>query len=341
MLFSVNLLKQRISIPSDYNDIKDKLIAKLFEIEHGEVSRILPDLVVVGKVTSVEKHPNADTLFVCQLDCGSHGAYQICTGGENVASGQFVPVALPGCYLPAINLEIGARKLRGLDSNGMICSKTELGINEDADQHWIWDMQKDLACDDSMIGKKFKDVFPWFENTIFEVESVAITNRPDLWGHVGLACECRSIFSDYLKSTDPINTTIDNIQQFTIASLESLPVYQSTTPSVDCSIQTSKCSYYSLTSIPNTTNTPSIFPGRVSLIDLGHIPRSSWIDYSNYFMSNYGQPIHIFDAETIKGSITIREANGGELFTDLTGKEHKLVAGDIIICDEDIILALG
>ena len=79
MLYSKQLLSSWASLPSDYLTIKEQLIAKVFEIEHGETIRVLPDLLVVGKVDQVIKHPNADTLFVCQIDCGIHGSFQICT----------------------------------------------------------------------------------------------------------------------------------------------------------------------------------------------------------------------------------------------------------------------
>lgn len=338
MLFSTNLLKSWISLPFEYKDINYSLIAKLFEIEHGETQRTLPELLVIGKVTDVKKHPNADTLFICQVDCGPHGIFQICTGGENVATGQFVPTAIPWCYLPAIDLSIGSRKMRWEDSNGMICSKGELGINEDEDRHWIWDMTQDLHCDDTMIGKSMKKVFPWFENTIFEVESVAITNRPDLRGHVGLAIEARSIFSDYTQSSDAVHGLITNAQGFTLASTELLsPFTLVNAPQ----IQTPKCSYYSISEIDNASNSVSVFAGRVSLLDLGHAPRRNRVDYGNYFMSNYGQPIHIFDKEKINWNIVVKEAKGWEVFVDLTEKEHSLLEWDIIICDNEKILALA
>ena len=169
MLFSTNLLKQWIELPSDYSLLNKELIAKLFEIEHGETNRTYPDLLVLGKVTEVHKHPNADTLFVCQVHCGAHGNFQICTGWENIAAWQYVPTALPWCYLPAIDLTIGERKMRWEDSNGMICSKWELGILEDEDKHRIRDMTNDIRCYDSMIGKSISELFPWMENIIFEV----------------------------------------------------------------------------------------------------------------------------------------------------------------------------
>lgn len=340
MLYSTNLLNSRVSLPSDYSELKSRLIAKLFEIEHGETQRRFPDLLVIGKVTDVIKHPNADTLFVCQVDCWPHGKFQICTWGENVASGQYVPTALPGCYLPAIQMEIGSRKMRGEESNGMICSKWELWFKEDEDQHWIWDMTGDLPCDDSMVGKSFKECFPMLENTIFEVESVAITNRPDLWGHVWLAAECASIFTDTLQKTDKIVKFMEDASEFKLSDIESMPVFNKAN-TINTIIQTQKCCYYSLSYFPNVLNDTSVFIGRASLMDLGHTPRRNWIDFSNHFMSNYGQPIHVFDASKISWNITIKEATWGEAFTDLTWKEHSLEAWDIIICDEINILALA
>lgn len=183
--------------------------------------------------------------------------------------------------------------MRGQASNGMICSKGEMGINEDEDKHWIWNMAEDLKCEESMIGKSFAECFPRLQNTIFEVESVAITNRPDLWGHFGLACECRSIFSESVQTSDAINATINNASNFSLASLTD------TSTSHSATVQTEKCSFYSLTSLPTILNEVSVFPGRVSLLDLGFTPKLNRIDYSNYFMTNYAQPIHIFDEKKI------------------------------------------
>ncbi|HMT01641.1 MAG TPA: hypothetical protein PKC14_04905, partial [Candidatus Absconditabacterales bacterium] len=130
MLFSQSLLKRYIALNQSAEIIGREMTHKTCEIE-GITQRKIPELVVIGKATKVEKHPEADKLFVCQIDCGSRGIFQILTGGENIVEGAFVPAALPGCYLPVIDLSIAERKMRGLDSNGMICSKGELGINED------------------------------------------------------------------------------------------------------------------------------------------------------------------------------------------------------------------
>lgn len=144
MLCSTNLLKKYISLDIEPKDLMSSMTLHACEIEHVDV-RTIPALVVIGYVVSTTKHPNADTLTICQLDCGAHGMFQICTAADNIVPNIYVPVALPGCHLPAIDLTIGERKMRGEESNGMICAKIELGINEDADAHGIWILDEDFA----------------------------------------------------------------------------------------------------------------------------------------------------------------------------------------------------
>lgn len=125
MKYTSPLLKKFISINDTPEHIAQNLILKTCEIEEIH-TRILPDDVVIGKVKSFAKHPEADKLNVCQVDCGTKGMYEIICGGANMANDIYVPVALPNCFLPAINITIEPRKLRGILSNGMICSKEEL-----------------------------------------------------------------------------------------------------------------------------------------------------------------------------------------------------------------------
>jgi phenylalanyl-tRNA synthetase beta chain len=105
MLFSTNLLKKYISLNIEPKELMSTMTLHACEIEHVDVRKI-PDLVVIGYVTETRKHPNADTLTICQLDCGTHGMFQICTAADNIVPNIYVPVALPGCYLPAIDLTI-------------------------------------------------------------------------------------------------------------------------------------------------------------------------------------------------------------------------------------------
>ena len=105
MLFSTNLLKKYISLNIEPKNLMSTMTLHACEIEHVDIRKI-PELVVIGRVLFTVKHPNADTLTICQLDCGSHGQYQICTAADNIRADIYVPVALPGCYLPAIDLKI-------------------------------------------------------------------------------------------------------------------------------------------------------------------------------------------------------------------------------------------
>ena len=180
MLFSTNLLKRYISLDIEPKDLMSNMTLHACEVEQI-LERKLPELLVIGYVTETQKHPNADTLVVCQINCGHHGNYQICTAADNIAPDMYVPVALPGCYLPAIDLTIGERKMRGEESNGMICAKIELGIDEDADLHGIWILSEDF--DDltpADLGITLSKKYEWLNNTILDVDNKTINNRPDL-----------------------------------------------------------------------------------------------------------------------------------------------------------------
>lgn len=323
MKYSQRLISYITKYTLDQQITRDDLIAKVFEIEHGDVIRKLPDELVIWYVKSCEKHTDANKLFVCQVDCWQKGEYQIITGWENISSDMYVAVALPWCYLSAIDLEIGARKMRGIDSVGMICSKWELGIAEDEDQHWIWDLDNDLDCKPEMIGMKLGEAFPYLEDRVWEVENVAITNRPDLTGHIWLAYELATIYGrDFIS---PANTSYQNLPS----------------SSIQIKSTTDKLLDYTLFEIKDVEVKRSDFVTRLHLIDLDHTTFHNWVDFSNLFMELTSQPIHIFDADKVVGNIHVREANDGEEFLDLTWVKHALASWDILICDDEKIIALG
>jgi len=144
-------------------NIAKNLILKTCEIEEVH-TRTLPDELVIGKVASFAKHPEADKLNVCQVNCGDKGNFEIVCGGENMAEGIYVPVALPNCYLPAIDIKIEPRKLKGIVSNGMICSKEELGIDEDKELHNIWNLADDFDdVSDADLGLTMKEKYSRME----------------------------------------------------------------------------------------------------------------------------------------------------------------------------------
>jgi phenylalanyl-tRNA synthetase beta chain len=143
MKYSLSLLQKFITIQDTPENIAKELILKTCEIEEVTERKIV-DSIVIGKVLSCEKHPEADKLSVCQVDCGKAGTFQILCGGTNVAADLYVPVALVGTYFAKADMTIEPRKMRGIDSNGMICSKEELGIDEDTEKHTIRSLTEDL-----------------------------------------------------------------------------------------------------------------------------------------------------------------------------------------------------
>jgi len=143
MKYSFQLLKKFISVNDTPENIAKNFILKTCEIETINQRNIV-DSIVIGYTKFCKKHPDADKLSVCMVDCGDKGEYQIICGGSNIAAGLYVPVALPGTVFEKAGITIKKREIRGIVSNGMICSKEELGINEDREKHAIRDLKEDF-----------------------------------------------------------------------------------------------------------------------------------------------------------------------------------------------------
>lgn len=341
MYYSYNLIKQFIIVNDKIENIAKHLTLKTCEIEEI-TQRVIPESVVIGKVLETKKHPNADKLTICQVDCWIHGKYQICTAAENIAHNFYVPIALPGTYLPNIQLEIQKREMRGEVSNGMICAKEELGIQEDLDIHGIRNMQaiqkwqnknNDFTdISDQDIGKSLTEKYPRLNNTIIDVDNKTITNRPDLTGHFGLAQEIYAIYQTH----DQKAITNDSWLKKYKTDLAT-PIKEEGT----LVVKSDKVRSYTTLSIPWIIIQPSSLQTRIHMIDLWLQPRNNRVDFSNYFMLTTGQPIHCFDKAKVQGDINVREANDWEEFVDLFDKTHILQEGDLIICDQDKILALA
>lgn len=344
MQYSLNMLKKMISIQDTSENIANHLTLKTCEIESIH-KRVLPEEVVIGKVSHVHQHPQADKLKVCIVDCGPKGMTTICTGGENIAENFLVPVALPGCYLPVIDLKIEPRKLRGEDSNGMICSKGELGINEDEEHHWIRLLNEDFDdLSDEDLGKPLREKYPWLENVVFDVDNKTLTHRPDLTGHWGLSKELHTIYTLEEKKHDQKYILFNQTQSFLNAvqpqRIEEV-LSHATSLSRKVVAKTDDLRSYVLVSLRDVKVKRSSFFTRVMMLDAGLQSRNNWVDVSNLFMHISGHPVHFFDADKVQGNIIVRNATEGELFTDLFDTVHTLDTQDIVICDEKKILALA
>jgi len=340
MYYSLNLLKKYISISDDIKSIWDNLTLKTCEIEEI-ISRKIPKDVVIWKVTQLGKHSDADKLFVCQIDCGDAGQYQIVTWWENIKEWFYVPVALPWCYLPEIDLKIEPRQMRWLDSNWMICSKNEIWIKEDLEYHWIWLLNEDFVdLSDEDLWKPLAEKYPWLENDILDVDNKTLTNRPDLTGHFGIAVELNSIYSTFGPNYLKYNKASDYIKNFEDTNI--LELLQNSNKSQKKVVaQSDWVLTYILLEISDVEVKNASFYSRTLLSDLKMNPRNNWVDFSNLFVYLTGQPVHFFDADKLEWNIIVRDAKDGEEFVDLFDNKHILNSGDIVICDEKKILALA
>lgn len=220
----------------------------------------------------------------------------------------------------------------------MICSKTELDIPEDQEHHWIWNLGEDLEVGQDDLGLALSEKFPWLDATVFEVDNKSLTNRPDLTGHFGAAIELNALYPDTLKR---YNKTLEYMQTFKTTDMLALLEQSDKKITKQIHLRSDAVLSYIAVQLQGIDVKRSDFFTRLQLLDLGAKPVNNWVDFSNLFMQISGQPIHCFDADKIKGDIIIRYAQDGEAFLDLFGVEHHLIGSDLVIADEEKILALA
>lgn len=337
MKYSLDLLKKFISINDDIESIANKFTLKTVEVEEI-IQRKIDKNIVIWKIKSVEKHPDADKLNICIVDCGNKWEYQIICGGINVADWIYVPTALPGAYFPKVDMKIEARKMRWVESNGMICSKAELEIQEDIDTHWIWDMQKDLDdLTDEDLWKPLVEKYSWLESKVIDVDNKWLTNRPDLTGHFGMAIELNAIYENDKISFNKVGEYFDTFKSTNIVDL----LNSKEKTKIGLKSQTDNLNTYILMELNDINVSDSSFFTRMQIMDLSSKPISNWVDFSNLFMNITGQPVHFFDADKVKWNIIVRQAKKWEKFVDLFEKEQELIETDMVIADDEKILALA
>ena len=315
-------MKLPMSWLSDYTDIEgispkeyaDKLTMTGSKVEGVEYLGAELDKVVAGKVLSCEMHPDSDHLHVCMVDVGEEEPLQIVCGAPNVAEGQMVPVALNGAVLPG-GVKIKKGKLRGVVSNGMICSHEEMGISESLlgyePEYGIL-----VLPDDVKPGTDVKDLYGLNENVVeFEITS----NRPDCFSIIGLARETAVSFKKSYKIPEvTFHETLDKI-----------------TDKLSIDVQDKdKCLRYTSRMIKNVKIGPSPKWMRERLEACGIRSINNMVDITNYVLLEYGQPMHAFDLRHLEGGkIIVRRANDGEIIKTLDEQDRKLTSDDLVICD--------
>src|SRR5947208_2597820 len=275
MKFSVNWLREFVDLPARVDELAEVLTLAGIEIESIEQRGAKIDNVIVAQVTASSQHPNADRLSVCEVDDGSGTKRQIVCGATNYKVGDKIPLALPGARLPN-GLEIKKSKLRGVESEGMLCSPIELGLGEDASGLLI-------LSPEAKIGAPIADLFP--ADTILDVEITP--NRGDLLSHFGLAREIAALSGNKLKTTVPEPKIEIEKSGVTIAA-------------------TRECPFFSLRKMENVKVGPSPQWLRAKIESVGVRSISNIVDVSNFVMLQLGQPTHGFDADKLTAGINLR-----------------------------------
>ena len=337
MKYHSQLIRKYIAINDAPENIANNLILKTVEIEEV-INREIDKHVVIWKVMSAVNHPDSDHMSVCQVDCWSKWQFQIVCGAANVQWAHFVPVALEGAVFKEAGITIAPRKLRGVDSNGMICSKNELWIHEDTDKPWIWELERDLDVSDEDLGTPLTDKFPWLDSFVLDIDNKGLTNRPDLTGHFWVAWELNAMYQSQWKVS--FNKIIDYKNNFANTNMIDLIQNGEKKWKKQVVCETEGLNNYILLELNNVSVKDSDFYMRLQNLDLGNWGVNNWVDFSNLFMNISWQPVHFFDADKIEWNIHVRDAYEWEEFVDLFEKKHVLTPQDIVIADDKKALCL-
>ncbi len=306
----------------------DKLTITGSKVEGFEVLGADIENVVVAKVTYMEKHPDSDHMWICKVDAGEkHGHdIQIVTGAQNVFVGALVPAALPVAKLPG-DIVIKAGKLRGVESNGMLCSMGELQltVHEMPGKEENGILILDAEYEDR-IGDDIRDVLMLNDTTVeFEITS----NRPDCLSVIGLARETAVSFGKDMTVKAPVVKGAgdgDKVENYLNVKISAPDL----------------CSRYCARVIKNVKIAPSPLWMRMRLRASGVRPINNIVDITNYVMLEYGQPMHAFDYRCLDGAaIDVRRANDKEAFRSLDEIDHTLDSSMLVIADSKKACALA
>src|SRR5947207_9303903 len=325
MRFCVNWLAEFVDLPKNAEEIAELLAGAGVETKNIKTGGAKIDKVIVSQVTASSRHPNADRLTVCEVDDGSGTKRQIVCGATNYKVGDKVPLALPGAKLPN-GTEIRKSKLRGVESEGMLCSPIELGLGEDASGLLI-------LSPDARVGAPIADLFP--ADTILDVE--VTPNRADLLSHFGLAREIAALSgSSFRAERSEVEESRRKPQGKATGSLD----YARDDGLVTIAA-TRECPFFSLRKIDNVKVGPSPQWLRAKIESVGVRSINNIVDISNFVMLELGQPTHAFDADKLNGGINVRLARDGEKFLALDGKTYSLNPDNCVIADQKRAVGIG
>ncbi len=314
MKLSEQWLREWVNPKASIEEIAERLVMGGLELEIEPAVREIPTGVVVGKIISLEPHPDADRLRVCDVDVGGGMRASIVCGAANARADMMVPVALPGARL-AGGMEIKATKLRGVDSGGMLCSAAELGLADTADGLLELDP-------DAKRGTPIKNHLGLDDNIL----NLEITpNRGDCLSVIGLAREIAALFDVPMTRPRTRPATVVGANRH-LVEVES---------PADCPVYAGRVVY----GLAARARTPDYMRERLRRSGI----RSLYplVDITNYVMLEMGQPMHAFDGARLSGNVQVRRARAGEQLTLLNDQVVELNHRELLICDDSGPIALA
>ncbi len=318
MKVSLNWLRRYVDITVPLQELCDKMVMSGFEVDGIDDLSQTMDNVVTGRIVRLEKHPDADRLQICQLDVGGEEPVQIVTGADNVFEGAMVPVALHDSHLPN-GAHIKKGKLRGVASNGMLCSGEELCLKEadypGAEVHGILILTQHKDCP---VGVDMREILG-LNDVIIDFSVTA--NRPDCQSVLGIAREVAVALKAPIRLPEPVYTPkMGDIHDHIRVTVEDFDL----------------CPRYYGRVVTNVRMGPSPEWMQQCLKSAGMRPISNIVDITNFVMLETGQPMHAFDLRDVRGGqIIVRRAKDGETMTTLDGKPHTLTDEMLVIADAE------
>jgi phenylalanyl-tRNA synthetase beta chain len=306
MRVPISWLRDYAELPRDADAIVSRLATLGFPVDAVETRPAITG-VVVGRIEKIEKHPNADRLQVCTIDVGAERKLTIATAATNVAEGQVVPVATIGAKLPELTIE--PRKMRGIASEGMLCSGGELALEADWFEDGIMQLDRDMPLGANAV------TLLGLDEPVLDVD--VTPNRVDAFSMLGLARELAASFGVALR--EPATGV----------------AYAGDTDDVRVTIESVDCRRYVVQRVSGLTVRPAPAWMRVRLALAGQRPINNLVDISNFVMLETAQPLHFFDyAKIANAHIVVRDARPGEKLTTLDGTERTLGETALVIADE-------
>ncbi|WP_304943422.1 phenylalanine--tRNA ligase subunit beta, partial [Vallitalea guaymasensis] len=315
-------LNDYVEIDCDIDTFMDGMTMSGSKVEGYEELGKEISKVVVGKILKIEKHPDADKLVVTQVNVGEEEPIQIVTGANNISEGDYVPIALVGSTLPD-DIKIKKGKLRGIPSNGMMCSVEELGLmREDfpeAPEHGIYIFDKEYE-----LGMDVKSIFG-LDDIVVEYEITS--NRPDCFSIVGIGREAAATFGKDFKYPEiKVDEVEGNANDYIKIEIEDEDL----------------CARFAGRVVKNLKIEPSPWWLKKRLLSCGVRPINNIVDITNFVMMEFGQPMHAYDLDKLEGKKVIaRRAKDNEKIMTLDGEERELDSSMFVIADENKPVSLA